>query len=216
MFAVREFAGDFETHLTVRPPRTPAEDERLGAWAADHGLKLTRIVLDRGATPDQPMLTRTGSGGLGDQLAAAGRTARQLGEAGFSVIRTKVEAAPWNEDVPRTADEALLLPPHCGFEHHVKLRLDDAEAIAAVRAVAEAHDAHVSRNARRALRDGRHERFVTQRCHTVGRPGARRRLDALLAALSAAGFRYVEVEEEFVVHDDRPSVDAGWIIGSGR
>ncbi|MGW7366400.1 hypothetical protein ACWGI8_23935 [Streptomyces sp. NPDC054841] len=216
MFAVREFTGDFETHLTVHPPRTPAEDERLGAWAADHGLKLTRIVLDRGATPDQPMLSGRGSGGLGGQLAAARRTARQLDAAGFPVIRTKIEAAPWNEDVPRTAAEALQLPPHCGFEHHVKLLLDDAEAIAVVRAVAEAHDAHVSRNARRGPRHGRHERFVTQRCHAVGRPEARRRLDALLTALSAAGFRYVEVEEEFVVHDDRPSADAGWIEGAGR
>ncbi|MGW3826012.1 hypothetical protein ACWEAF_27850 [Streptomyces sp. NPDC005071] len=58
---------------------------------------------------------------------------------------------------------------------------------------------------------GRHERFVTQRCRAVGRPEARARLDALLGGLACAGLEVVEVEEEFVVHDDHPAVDAGWI-----
>jgi hypothetical protein len=139
---------------------------------------------------------------------------------GFGVARVKIEATPWNEDVPRTAAEARALPPGCHFEHHVKLALADDAEVATVRALAERHSAHVSRNARRELggrggADGGgargHERFVTQRCRDVGRPEARRRLDALLDTLSAAGFKAVEVEEEFVVHDDRPALDNGWI-----
>lgn len=37
------------------------------------------------------------------------------------------------------------------------------------------------------------------------------RLDDLLTDLAGAGFTAVEVEEEFVVHDDTPSLDDGWI-----
>lgn len=61
------------------------------------------------------------------------------------------------------------------------------------------HGAHLSRNARRAVGGGRHERFVTQRRHAVGRAGAR------------AGLQVSECEEEFVVHGDRPALDVGWI-----
>ena len=43
------------------------------------------------------------------------------------------------------------------------------------------------------------------------RPAARKRLNALLASLARAGFAHVEVEEEFVVHDDNMAMDADWI-----
>ncbi|MFE3900551.1 hypothetical protein ACFXPY_09320 [Streptomyces sp. NPDC059153] len=213
-----EFEGEFETHLTVRLDPRPGtcgaeadESARLERWAERHGLKLTRILLDRGAVPDQPMLTEQGRGSLTGRRSAARLRSAELNAAGFSVVRVKIEAAPWNEDIPRTADEAAALSPVCHFEHHIKLTLSGEPELAVARAVAERHSAHLSRNARRAVQEGRHERFVTQRCRAVGRPQARARLDALLGALGAAGLEVLEVEEEFVVHDDHPAVDAGWI-----
>ncbi|MES9510087.1 hypothetical protein ABWJ92_27330 [Streptomyces sp. NPDC000609] len=209
-----EFEGEFETHLTVRfDPRADEAEEgaRLARWAQRHGPKLTRIVLDRGAVPDQPMLTERGRGSLSRQRAAAELRADALRAAGFPVVRVKIEAAPWNEEIPRTAEEAAALPPGCHFEHHVKLLLSGASELAAARAAAERHSAHLSRNARRTDGRGSHERFVTQRCRAIGRPGARARLDALLRALDDAGLEVLETEEEFVVHHDHPALDAGWI-----
>ncbi|MET7855757.1 hypothetical protein ABZS81_00725 [Streptomyces sp. NPDC005318] len=207
----RAFRGEFETHLTVRLGADAAAGARLERWAGLNGLKLTRIVLDRGAVPDQPMLTERGRGTLAEQRAVARLRAAELRAAGFSVVRVKIEAAPWNEEIPRTAVEAAALSPVCHFEHHVKLLLSGEAEVAMARAVAERHSAHLSRNARRAALQGRHERFVTQRCRGVGRTQARVRLDALLGALAAAGLEVTETEEEFVVHDDHPAVDAGWI-----
>jgi hypothetical protein len=126
---------------------------------------------------------------------------------GIPVSRAKIEAAPDNAGVPQTGD----LPDGTYFEHHVKVVLADDAAIAAVREIGERHAAHVSRNARRALGDGRHERFVTQRCHDAGQPEARRRLVALVAELTAAGFPPVEIEEEYVLVDSNPTLDEGWI-----
>lgn len=213
-----EFEGEFETHLTVRlDPRAgdgtgdSREADRLGHWAARNGLKLTRILLDRGAMPDQPMLTERGRGSLSRQRAAAGLRSAELRAAGFRVVRVKIEAAPWNEDIPGTADEAAALSPDCHFEHHVKLLLTGEPQLAAARAVAERHGARLSRNARRTTGPGSHERFVTRRCYAMGRPEARAGLDALLGGLAAAGLEVLEVEEEFVVHDDHPAVDAGWL-----
>jgi hypothetical protein len=208
---VKEFAGEFETHLTVLVDPMAGDEDRIRHWADRHHVKYARIVLDRGAAPDQPMLTVHGGGVLSAQRAAARMWAERLTADGFGVARVKIEASPWNADVPQTAAEAEALPSDCYFEHHVKLVLTDEAEVKSVRALAERHAAHVSRNARRDLGERGHERFVTQRCRGVGRSEARRRLDALVAALEDAGFPAVEVEAEFVVHDDRPGLDSGWI-----
>jgi hypothetical protein len=217
-----EFTGDFETHLTVlAEPGASAgsgnggdsdtASEDLAAWAERHGLAYLRILLDQGSTPDQPMLTYRGRGTLTEQRAGAAAWTERLRADGFTVARVKIEAAPWNAEVPQTSAEAAHLPAGHHFEHHVKVLLTDAAQPAAVRTLGERHAAHLSRNARRVLAEGRQERFLTQRCHGVGRSEARRRLEALLTALADAGHPVVDVEEEFVVYDDNPSVDAGWL-----
>lgn len=206
-----QFVGDFEVHLTVRPP---SDESRLAEWAAARGLRYTRIVLDRGTVPDQPMLTFTVSGMLADSNRAVEAYARALRAAGFSLARTKIEASPFNEEIPQTTEQAVALPAGCYFEHHVKLILVGEADVLRVRALVEPHAAHVSRNARRSAGQGRHERFVTQRAHGVGRSEAGARLEALLADLTAAGFPAIEVEREFVVYDDHPGLDAGWITES--
>jgi len=208
---MKTFAGTFETHLTVRLPGLPGEgNEGLARWAGRHGMKYAEILLDRGAAPRQPMLTYHGTGTLPSQLALAQQRTGDLRGDGLDVVRVKVEAAPWNEDVPQSAAEASALTPGCYFEHHVKLALASDAEVDAVRLVGSQHAGHVSRNARRGAHDGRHERFLTQRCRLVGRPEARLRLEALLGALAGAGHDVMEVEEEFVVHDDNPGLDHGW------
>ncbi|MGW0662792.1 hypothetical protein [Streptodolium elevatio] len=210
-----DFTGDFETHVTVSAAG-PATDTRLREWAARNGAKYTRILLDAGRVPDQPMLTLRGRGTLTTQRAAVAAHTADLRRAGFDVVRVKIEAAPSNQGVPRTSGEAKTLPPDCYFEHHVKLVLTTHADIGQVTAIAVRHSARVSRNARRLRPDaGGHERFVTQRCHGVGRPEAHSRLRLLRDALAEAGLQVVEIEQEFVVHDDNPAVDAGWFGAVG-
>ncbi|MEV6210922.1 hypothetical protein [Kitasatospora sp. NPDC051914] len=199
-----EFRGDFEIHLTVAPQQGRA----LAAWAAGRGLKVVDIELARGAVPRQPMLTLTVSGTLAEAEALAARTGAEAGSAGFTVLRTKIEAAPWTAGVPATDGQAQALGPAYYFEHHVKLLLD-APPGPELAAAAERHDAHLSRNARRTRPDGQIEHFVTQRCRLVGADTAGRRLDGLLDAL--AGHRIASVEREFAVLDTAEDLDDGWI-----
>lgn len=173
-------------------------------------MKYAEIVLDTGATPRQPMVTYHGPGTLASQLATARRRTGELRGDGFDVIRVKVEAAPSNEGVPRSAAAAAALGTGCYFEHHVKLDLPGESEVELVRRIGARHGGHVSRNARRRLHGGRHQRFLTQRCAPVGREEARSRLSALLDELADAGHRVIEVEEEFVVYDDNPGLDRGW------
>lgn len=204
---VVDFTGEFETHLTVR-----ADDpDALQAWAVRHKLKFTHIVLDRGRTPSQPMLTCWGKGRLADLRTAAEILSRRLATDGFVVTRLKVESAVTNSGVPRADEGAANLHAGRYFEHHVKLSLDDAADLDELVALARRHRAHLSRNARRTSDGGRHERFVTQRCRAVGGATARRHLDDLLTALQGGGYVVVDVEEEFVVYDSNLAVDAGWL-----
>jgi hypothetical protein len=215
-----EFAGEFETHLTLEAG-TPADVARAERWARDNGLAFTHIELDREATPSQPMVTYHGWGTLSKELENAATWTGLLAEDGLRVVRTKVEASPLNAGVPQTYVQSLRVPPHCYFEHHLELLLPADADLAAIGALVLAHDARLSRNARRVRDDGRQERFVTQRCSRVGQDAADRRLTRLVEALSGHGLAQEEpwrgrpgvvgIEQEFVVHDSALDLDAGWM-----
>ncbi|MDL4777755.1 MULTISPECIES: hypothetical protein [Thermomonosporaceae] len=204
-----DVTGDFEAHVTVGC--RAAEIDAIARWAAEHGLKFTHIVLDRGRVTSQPMLTLRTSGTLDGARAAAGDAAARLRSAGYAVTRLKIEAAPWNRGVPSADADAR--DPARYFEHHLKLLLGARFDAAALIGAVLPHTAHLSRNARRVRADGRHERFVTQRCRLVGSLTAGRRLAALTGTLRAAGHEIASVEREYVVHDGDASLDEGWIPG---
>ncbi len=207
-----EFAGEFETHITIdvnssRPLGV------LHEWSLRNGLKCVHIVLDRGQQTSQPMLTRHGRGVLSIELAEAERIARELTAEGFVVSRIKIEASPFNQDVPLSVAEGLAEGDIRYFEHHVKLLLAPGADRSGIVDVAERHSAHLSRNALRRRPDGQEERFVTQRCRRMGRSQARQELEALVAALRSLGHPVAEIEEEYVVYDSNLKLDSGWIAG---
>ncbi|WP_101896959.1 hypothetical protein [Embleya scabrispora] len=208
--------GDFETHVTFRC--ADADIDALTAWGRERGAGMTHIVLGRGRTPSQPMLTLSARTTLGAARTAAARLATAAGARGFRAVRVKIEAAPWHDAVPSTDAAAAALGDTYYFEHHVKLLLDpgpDGAAPAGLVALATRHDAHLSHNARRRRDDGRLERFVTQRCRGVGDGTAARELASLTEALTASGRHIVSIEREFVVFDDAESLDHGWIEEKG-
>ncbi|MET9632473.1 hypothetical protein ABZX92_33960, partial [Lentzea sp. NPDC006480] len=194
------FSGEFELHLTG----SPWQARELGEFAELHELKFSHIELQRGETPSQPMLTIGARGTIDEVRATAADWRQRMIAAELYVIRVKIEAAPWNEGVPRTDAEA---DPERYFEHHVKLLLPQEWHVGVFKAV-KPHHAHVSRNARRRREDYQEERFVTQRCFGVGRDTAKAQLKALLDDLEQ--FEVLEVEEEYVVDDDALHVDDGW------
>lgn len=209
-----DFTGEFETHITVRLDDA-SRLEALRPWCADRGLKCLHIVLDRGLTTSQPMLTRHGNGTLGGELYKAFALRAELEADGFPISRIKLEATPHNDGVPQTATDAACQPSDRYFEHHIKLLLPLAAEMAALAALAQRHNAHLSRNALRIRADAAREHFVTQRCQAVGLGEAKHQLQALLHELNPLGYPVLEVEEEFVVYDSNLALDDGWIENRG-
>jgi hypothetical protein len=205
-----ELAGEFETHMTIAIEGSE-RIEALQAWSRNHGLKFLYIVLDRGVTASQPMLTRRGQGCLAGELSRAFALSKSLNTAGFSVARIKIEAAPWNQGIPQSNIEAQGHPADRYFEHHVKLLLAPSVNLVPLAELAERHSAHLSRNVLRMRSDNCHEQFVTQRCLGVGRAEARQRLQLLVSAIALLGHQAIDIEEEFVVYDSNLELDAGWI-----
>ncbi|MER7282774.1 nucleotidyl transferase AbiEii/AbiGii toxin family protein [Dactylosporangium sp. NPDC000244] len=204
-----EITGAFEIHVTVEA-RHGAD---LARFAERYDVKFVHIVLDRGQNSSQPMLSLPAQGTLAQARKTAAEWQERLRERGLVAARLKIEAAPWCDGLPRTEDEAAGEPSGRYFEHHVKLALP-AAPVAAMQTAAEvgaAHDARLSRNARRRHDGGGQERFLTQRCHHVGLDTATQRLERLTAALRDAGLDVVEVEQEYVVEDSNLGHDRGWI-----
>ena len=198
-----DFAGDFETHFTLQLSRLD-QVEALKAWGAARGMKCVHIVLSSGASASQPMLTRHGQGVLAGELEVAAQIGHTLEEAGFVLTRIKVEAAPWNEGIPRSPEEAQEQPPERYFEHHVKLLLDAKEHSfdvyirqSMLSACAAKHGARLSQNVRRKREDGRTERFVTQRCHGVHQAEAQRQLRDLMDEIESLASPLSDLQAQY-------------------
>jgi hypothetical protein len=204
-----DYAGDFEVHVTVRPPDLAAL-ERFRAWCQQHDCKCIRIVLARGDHVEQPMATwRRGVTTLPAVLAHARDRIGELERASIPVVRLKIEAAPDNDGVPQndTAEQDAANY----FEHHVKLLRDPAASREALLQACMEFGARLSRNAWHENPQGLQERFVTVRHYCIGRVAAEERLQRLLAALTELGEKVIEVESEYVVFDSNVQLDAGWL-----
>ncbi|MFI6058280.1 hypothetical protein [Streptomyces sp. NPDC051286] len=99
-----EFAGESGTHPTVRLGAAAGGMEaraRPEHRAGRIGLRLTRIVLDRGSPPDRPVLTETGRGTLSERRATALLRSAEPRAAGFPVIRVNIKASLWTRTYRR-------------------------------------------------------------------------------------------------------------------
>ena len=162
------------------------------------------------------MVGGRGRGGLSGELAASLELCRRLAADGFTRLPSQDRSlAQRNRDVPASDSEAVARHPGRYFEHHVKLALDRGRISRASPPWPRSTPRHLSRNALRVRHDGL-ERAVRHPAVSWSRTAtALERLDALLAALAEGGYPVLSVEEEYVVHDSDPTVDAGWLDPGG-
>lgn len=200
----------YEAHVTVaaRDRETVA---RFGETCRSLGIKPILIELPEGATPVQPMTATHHRGPFETALAEARSVAARLAEAGFEVVRVKVEALGRSPEAPETDAEAALRPD-LYFELHGVVALapgDDGRALASLVA---RYGARLSTN---ALKGGA-RRYLTQRVYGAGRATAEARFEALLAAARGAGYPLSRVRRELTVYDSNLALDAGWVPMPGE
>jgi len=205
------YDGEFEMHLTVQAAGGGSLAE-FQQWCDLQQMKCVQIVLSRGAHVQQPMATwRRDKTTLPVVVKEAQKYAASLMAQGVNVTRVKVEAAPFNQQVPLTDADTALHPPANYFEHHIKVKRSAAVSRGILLAVSEQHGAHLSHNAFKQLADGMEERFVTLRTYAAGRQTSMADLNALLNSLRAADENVVEHESEYCVYDSNIQLDDGWL-----
>jgi hypothetical protein len=197
--------GDvFELHITV----APMVGEALTRFRQLCGQeRLKALVIELAAELSiQPMTCSRLRGTLAEALAETLRLQQLLEQHGFVVTRRKIEAAPWNSQVPSTAPSD---PTHY-FEHHAQLLLTPASNIALLTALCAQHHAHLSLNPYKQRPDGHSQRFVTLRSYGCGKSQADQRFLALCQTLLAAHFVIGEQISEFCVFDSNLALDGSW------
>ena len=211
LITMQPYNGDFEVHATVCLTH-PVSWEQFHTWCTQRQVKPVRILLARGEHVDQPMATwRRSRTRLPAVLSEALLVLNELQDAGFAVVRLKVEAAPFNQGIPQSDEEAGELPENNYFEHHIKLLRKRKAPCDRLLEICEERSAHLSQNAWREWRPGSEERFVTLRSYCCGRLRYVLRLKALLDALRMIGEQVIEVESEYCVYDSNLDLDRGWL-----
>jgi hypothetical protein len=196
----------FELHITV------AQTVDLTAFKSfcyKAGIKA--LVIDLGAElPVQPMTCSRITGSFSEAMLEAQRLRDVLTNAGFEVIRMKLEAAPWNAGVPESDAQAQKAPSGNYFEHHTKLKLPKTANLRLLEMLCESNNAHLSRNAFKVFTDGTSERLITQRHYGLGFASASLRFTAFLAVLKSFDFKVQKTISEYCVFDSNLELDAAW------
>jgi hypothetical protein len=191
----------FEIHLTTSA-LTPAELASFVDACGHLQAKPLVIELARGACPTQPMLGKVvHQPNLAAALAVATADSMYLRQQGLATTRTKIET---------DARYPQLATPEAGpgfvpyFEWHGKVPYQHQ---AALLALCERHQAHLSAN---ALRGAAATRFVTLR--EFGLAAAFERRVAALAADLQARWPLLKQESECCLYDSNTALDAGWLV----
>ncbi|NHZ66650.1 hypothetical protein [Massilia genomosp. 1] len=188
----------YEIHLTTAP-LAGAQWDALARFAAATGAKPMVIALARGSHPVQPMLTLCRAGHLDEVIAQALALAGQATQAGFEVVRCKIE-----QDASPDA-QALAHARHHYFEWHGRMLVPEPIR-PQLAALCAPFGAHLSNNAIR----GGDLRYVTLR-ETGGHAGLRARVAGLTGALAAHGWTLEKQQWESVVYDSNLALDKGWL-----
>lgn len=128
------------------------------------------------------------------------------------MVRVKIEAMVYNQDIPVEDWEILSHPVTNYFEFHIKALLPPGMDLKALEHQCVQQEAHLSKNAFKQLENGYHQRFITLRLYGLGRQSAQARFEALIASLRSQSIPLVQPQQEYTVYDSNVQLDAGWLM----
>jgi len=198
------YEGLFEAHITV--------DSSVGFKEVAHKLNIKPILiqLDNGANPTQPMSSSTHKGTLGKVYNEVMDLANKLSKHNFKVLRVKIEASPFNQEIPQTTTEALNHCPTNYFEHHALLVLNDRQCMDSINKVCRDYNAHLSQNRFKVFTEGC-LKFLTIRNYKLGRNEAEYMFSELLQSLDNINTKVKNSITEYCVYDSGIQLDYGWL-----
>lgn len=229
----------FEIHVTITDGDVN-ETARFAEVCAE--LKVKPLFLAMTVRDSQKVFTdvQTSSFHRGTNRTAyeeVRRIVTGLTEAGFSVIREKIETVPWHPaapdldlNAPYTQEELARrqsvhgsffksthpMPPGCYFETHFVVVMDEARIgeLAEIETTDTDYIVRFSRNTSKQVEPGKYKGIVTGR-GTLPRTSYQSRVSVTRLRLQHAGMEILEEMTEFAVYDTAVQHDDRWIRGEG-
>lgn len=214
MTAIEVVTGAFEIHVFVAPLDPAPEDvERFRAACGTH-MKPLLLNLDYVGKGFVGVLqtSRYVKGDVAQARGAAAHDAQLLRDAGFEVLREKVEAVHTNDGVPQVGPGAT----DRYFEFHVLIDRPGAalsnDDVASLRGIATALSQKFSRPvplSYNALKPS--QRFLNVRARDCGLTEALVPVREIERAVQAHGLEVKKVISEYICFDSNRAVDNGWL-----
>lgn len=215
-----EYPIPFEMHITIRK----GDGFDVSKYVDDcekiskiRGNKIKPIVLDLengGASVMQDVMTS--SHYFGDNAGAyheAKAIETSMKTMGYDVVRVKIETVPWHPAAPIESGDKM--PGDCYFEAHIGciISIDDKYMLSKI---AEAHNAHMSRNFFKKIDGGKFVNMITLRTYEGTYDDFTKKLESLKENLTAKDIRFDKVITEFSIYDTKVSHDFLWIDGKSN
>lgn len=188
----------FEIHVTVETPNP----QKFRAVCVENQIKPILIEFQErygGETATHVMTSQRISGSHLEMMIELNRICRVLSDAGFRIVRKKVEA---------TTDAYGFLP-FCYFESHLGFRIAPSQ-LDALRCECEAVELHLSRNAFKASGETI-TMMATYRRNDMDVNSFREEIMSIRDHLEQQGFPSDRLIVECCIMDDRVDMDDRWM-----
>ena len=223
--------GMFELHVFVAPldpdPQTVERFEEVCRAHSSEGRRIKALLLYLDFVhlgfAAVMQTSRYVQGTLDSAWREIARDAGALRDAGFEVLREKIEAVASNDHVPDDDEQARQIAGGTYFEYHLQVarqgdRDGGAPAItrddeAGLRAIAAAIGRDLEAPVPLSYNALKPDRwFLNARTYGQGRQQSFARVQQIHDAIEATGsLRVVKVIREFIVGDTNKALDSGWL-----
>lgn len=210
------FPIPFEIHVTVEKGDDVDNDVFASKFkTACESIGVKPIVLDLSNNSGEKMKdAMTSSNCYGDNRKAYEEMqaiSGKLKRLGYTVVREKVETAPWHPGAPKKQGDPM--PKNCYFESHIGVLISDSEDDREdLQALAVRVDAHLSKNTFKKVEDGKYIIMLTLRDYHISREEFILKVEKALAELKLEGWNMPKKEVfEFAIYDTKISHDNLWL-----
>jgi NTP pyrophosphatase (non-canonical NTP hydrolase) len=204
----------YEIHITVAAGTNGIDLETFKATCVGLGVKPLLIDMHNRQGGTVMLDAQTSSVFMGDNRGAlleAKRIANGLLAEGFDVVREKIETVPWHPAAPYENHLKPVMPPHCYFEAHFNIVVND-ETVSILRELVNTFDgAHLSRNAFKKISDTDYVIMATLRNYEGTYEDFKKDCDHLVSFLTENGFNVPKTITEFSIYDTKVSHDSAWL-----
>lgn len=198
----------FEIHVTIE--EADIEAFKTTCRALDVKPILLDLHLENGGTMKDMMTSSTHFGENRTAYEEMKRIAQGLQDAGYKVIREKIETVPWHPSAPSDDHANPMMPKDCYFECHLAVIITE-EQLPKLREICQKHHIHLSRNVFKKYEDGTFKIMTTYRRYLGTYEEFKKKVEAAQELLDLEGFNVEKEIIEFSVYDSKVNHDASWI-----